>query len=75
MQTNINELMVIYAAILAGTPFNDSAAYEVAKESTFNSGTIAHVRAINYDEIVAQNTTDYNTVTGGSPEWWSKYLC
>jgi hypothetical protein len=75
MQTEINELMVIYAAILAGTPFNDSAENEVAKESKLNLGTIAHVRAINYDEVVAENTTDCNTVAGESPGWWSKYLC
>ncbi len=75
MKSKINELMAV-SALLVSAPFIDSAAiYEVAKESKFNSRAIAHIRAINYDKVIAENMTDFDTVTEISPGWWSKYLC
>ena len=74
MKSKINDLMAV-SAILASAPFYDSAAYADTEVSELNTRTIAHIRAINYDKVIAENMTDFDTVTEISPGWWSKYLC
>ncbi len=74
MKSKINDLMAV-SAILASAPFYDSAAYADTEASELNTRTIAHIRAINYDKVIAENMTDFDTVTEISPGWWSKYLC
>ena len=74
MKSKINDLMAV-PAILASAPFYDSAAYADTEASELNTRTIAHIRAINYDKVIAENMTDFDTVTEISPGWWSKYLC
>ena len=75
MKSKINELMAV-SALLVSAPFIDSAAiYEVAKESKFNSRAIAHIRAINYDKVIAENTVAVDAVSNVNAGWWSQYLC
>lgn len=74
MKCKINELMAFHA-LLASTPFIDSDVYADIEVSELNPPTITHIRAINYDQVVAENTTDCETMNTESPGWWSKYLC
>ena len=74
MKYKINDLMAV-SAILASAPFYDSADYADTELSELNTRTIAHVRTINYDEVVAENMTDFDTLTEISPGWWVNYLC
>ena len=74
MKSKINDLMAV-SAILASAPFYDSAAYADTEASELNTRTIAHVRAINYDKVIAENTVAVDAVSNVNAGWWSQYLC